>query len=217
MIVLIGNQKGGVGKTTLTILVANYLSIIHDKAVTVIDMDYQRTLEDEYLEAKRLENDELYEVIGSPLVHFKSMNKAVFSKNPQDIVVIDLPGKLDDDDLAVLFEEADLLICPYMYDKKTFGSTLLFSKVVKEINPDLPFVYVPMRVRTVVAWNNKDIIDDTIKEFGEIVPHIPEKAAIQRDLNTYEIPARMYPDILPTLDAIYNGFIEPYMKNIDKK
>ncbi|MGE8424221.1 MAG: AAA family ATPase, partial [Sphingobacterium siyangense] len=39
MVILIGNQKGGAGKSTLTLLLANYLTSVHEEKVTVLDMD----------------------------------------------------------------------------------------------------------------------------------------------------------------------------------
>ena len=41
MVIIIGNQKGGAGKSTLTLLLANYLTQNKKCKVTVLDMDYQ--------------------------------------------------------------------------------------------------------------------------------------------------------------------------------
>lgn len=217
MVILLGNQKGGAGKSTLAILLSNYLTIVHSVNVTVLDMDDQRSIEDHYLEAKKLENPELYEVIGSDLVHFKTMNDAVFSRNPQDIVIIDLPGKLDDDNLAVVFEKGDLIICPFIYEKMTFRSTLLFSRVVKDINPKIEINYVPMRIRGTVIYDTMEQVNKELETFGKVAPPIPEKNIFQKGLSTYEIPTRMYPDILPALDYLYNKSILPFINDVENK
>ena len=67
MIILIGNQKGGAGKSTFTMLLANYLTLYRRCKVTVIDMDYQQSIAQKYQRAKLLENVEPYEVIAAGL------------------------------------------------------------------------------------------------------------------------------------------------------
>src|SRR3569623_411242 len=52
MTIIIGNQKGAAGKSTLTMLLANYLTMEKSCAVTVIDMDYQQSIAQKYDKAK---------------------------------------------------------------------------------------------------------------------------------------------------------------------
>lgn len=56
MLIIIGNQKGGAGKSTLTLLLANFLTMVKKRKVTVIDMDYQQSLAQKYEKGKVLEN-----------------------------------------------------------------------------------------------------------------------------------------------------------------
>jgi len=217
MVILLGNQKGGAGKSTLAILLANYVSLVHKETVTVLDMDDQRSIEDLYEEAKRLDNPELYEVIGSDMQHFGTMYKAVFSKAPEDLVLVDLPGKLDDDNLEIIFKLADLIICPFIYEKMTFRSTLLFSRVVKEIKPEVEIVYVPMKIKGTVVYDTQEQVDNELRKFGKVVPSIPDKTIFQKGLSTYDIPTRMFPDILPALDAIFEGSIKPFLEGARKE
>lgn len=107
MIILIGNQKGGAGKSTLTLLLANYLAQIQHATVTVIDMDYQQSIVQKFQQAKLLENPELYQVIAASLEEFTAI-EPLLHKNPNDLILIDLPGKLDDDGLIPVFRRADL-------------------------------------------------------------------------------------------------------------
>ncbi|MBB6240331.1 cellulose biosynthesis protein BcsQ [Pedobacter sp. AK013] len=55
MLIIIGNQKGGAGKSTLTLLLANFLTLVKKRKVTVIDMDYQQSLAQKYEKAKLAE------------------------------------------------------------------------------------------------------------------------------------------------------------------
>jgi chromosome partitioning protein len=99
MTIIIGNQKGGAGKSTITLALANYLTQAKKCPVTVIDMDYQQSISQKYEKAKVLENKEPYEVLSATLETFPVL-KEVIMKNDKDVVLIDLPGKLDDDGLA---------------------------------------------------------------------------------------------------------------------
>lgn len=217
MIILLGNQKGGAGKSTITVLLSNYLTIKHKLKVTVVDMDDQRSVEDEYLDAQRLENKELYPVIGADLSHFMMMYNTIFSKNQEEIIIIDMPGKLDDDNLKALFENGDLIICPFMYEKKVFKSTVLFSMVVRHINASIKMHYVPNRVRGTVVYNAKDAVHEKLKEFGNITSPIAEKEIFQKNLNTYSLEVKMYPDIIPAFEDIYKNSIVPFLKNVKNR
>src|SRR4051794_3408781 len=103
MIILIGNQKGGAGKSTVTLLLANYLTQAKKREVTVVDFDYQQSIAQKYERAKLLENTEPYTVVAASLEHFPGMKNILCSSGGQ-IVLIDLPGKLDDDGLIAVFE-----------------------------------------------------------------------------------------------------------------
>jgi chromosome partitioning protein len=74
MVIIIGNQKGGAGKSTLTLLLANYLTQARQRPVTVIDMDYQQSLAQKFERAKVLENAEPYAVVALALDQFSKEN-----------------------------------------------------------------------------------------------------------------------------------------------
>jgi chromosome partitioning protein len=73
MIILIGNQKGGAGKSTLTMLLANYLTRVLKLSVTVIDLDYQQSIAQKFESSKVLENEEPYQVFSGGLSEFPGM------------------------------------------------------------------------------------------------------------------------------------------------
>jgi len=130
MVIIIGNQKGGAGKSTLTVLLANYLTDTKGCTVTVLDMDYQQSISQKFEKAKILENEEPYQVLAYGLRDFPLMENTI-RQNPKDIVLIDLPGKLDDDGLIRVFKASDIAVCPFSYDEFSFESTVPFALVVK--------------------------------------------------------------------------------------
>ena len=205
MIILIGNQKGGAGKSTLALLLANYLSLVKKHKVTVIDLDYQQSIAQKYEKAKVLENEEPYEVIAAGLEDFPDM-KEVFTQNRKQLFLLDLPGKLDDDGLIPVFQSAGLVICPFAYDELSFESTILFAVVLKKINPEVPLVFVPNRVKANVKYETQSDVDEQLKKFGLISPAIADRIDLQR-ISTFETPLTIFPVVRPVLECIYNNHI----------
>jgi chromosome partitioning protein len=211
MVIIIGNQKGGAGKSTLTLLLANFLTLSKQLSVTVIDMDYQQSIAQKYEKAKLLENEEPYEVIAASLEHFPMM-KNVLGKNMEDIILIDLPGKLDDDGLIPVFSSADLVICPFAYDEFSFESTILFSVVLQKINKEAQIIYIPNRIKANVRYDTLMEVDKQLSGFGKITAAIPDRIDFQRT-STYQTPLSLYPIIIPVFEQVY----ESIKKIIDPK
>jgi chromosome partitioning protein len=207
MIIIIGNQKGGSGKSTLTLLLANYLTLAKKCKVTVIDMDYQQSIAQKFEKAKLLENEEPYEVIAAALEDYPDLLE-VLTGNSQDIILIDLPGKLDDDGLIPVFQSADLVVCPFAYDEFSFESTILFSVVLTKINPQVNIVYVPNRIKANVKYETQADVDAQLAKFGSLTQSLPDRIDFQRT-NTMMTPLSVYPVILPVFKQIY----EQYLKN----
>ena len=205
MIILIGNQKGGAGKSTVTLLLANYLTQAKKKAVTIIDMDYQQSVAQKYERAKLLENAEPYTVVAASLEHFPGM-KNIMSADGAQIVLIDLPGKLDDDGLIPVFEAADLVICPFSYDEFSFESTILFSVVLRKINGKVPLVYIPNRVKANVRYETRTDVDDQLARLGLVTSPLPDRVDFQR-VSTFQTPLAVLPAVLDAFETIYKQFI----------
>ncbi|MBB6107820.1 chromosome partitioning protein [Mucilaginibacter lappiensis] len=201
MICLFGNQKGGVGKSTLTVLSGNYLSLAKDWPVTIIDMDYQQSISQKFEKAKVLENAEPYDVLPANLDSFPPLIP-VLTKNKKDAVLIDLPGKLDDDGLIPVFKSADLVICPFAYDEFTFESTVLFTIVLKKINPNAEVVFIPNRIKANVKFEIMTEVNEQLSRFGKITAMIPDRIDFQR-ITTFQTPLSLYGIITPVFEEIF--------------
>jgi len=202
MIIIIGNQKGGPGKSTITLLLANFLTLDKKRTVTVIDMDYQQSLAQKYEKSKLLENTAPYEVIAASLEQFQLI-KPVLCANAEQLILIDLPGKLDDNGLIPLFRSADLVICPFAYDEFSFDSTIFFSVVLKKINPQAIITYIPNRIKANVKYQTKSEVDYQLSKFGKITASIGDKVDIQRT-NTFSTPLAVHSLVLPVFSQIYS-------------
>ena len=201
MTILIGNQKGGAGKSTLTLLLANFLTLEKNCPVTVIDMDYQQSISQKFDKAKLLENEEPYQVLPASLESYPIL-KGILGKNKTKLVIIDLPGKLDDDGLIPVFNSADLVICPFAYDEFSFESTVLFTVVLRKINPTIDIVFVPNRVKSNAKFEIMQEVDEQLTKFGQITNILPDRVDFQR-ICTFYTPLSLKPIITPVFDKIY--------------
>ncbi|MDP9079983.1 MAG: ParA family protein [Bacteroidota bacterium] len=206
MIILIGNQKGGAGKSTITLLLANYLTQAKKREVTVIDFDYQQSIAQKYERAKLLENEEHYTVVAASLEHFPGM-KNILCGDENQIVLIDLPGKLDDDGLIAVFEAADLVICPFSYDEFSFESTVLFSVVLRKINSKVPIIYVPNRVKANVKYETRNDVDEQLLKLGSVTTPLPDRIDFQR-VSTFQTPLAILPMVLNTFEPVFKQYID---------
>jgi len=207
MVIIIGNQKGGAGKSTLTLLLANYLTLEKQCKVTVLDMDYQQSISQKFEKAKILENAEPYEVLAYGLQDFVNLESTI-KRNPKDIVLIDLPGKLDDDGLIRVFAAAETAICPFSYDEFTFESTVPFALVLKKINPDVHILFVPNRIKANVKYELKADVDEQLNQIGLVTAVIPDRIDFQR-VTTFQTPLAVDLVLAPVFKAIYENYIQP--------
>ncbi|QEC74616.1 ParA family protein [Mucilaginibacter ginsenosidivorax] len=201
MICLFGNQKGGVGKSTLTVLSGNYLSLAKNWPVTIIDMDYQQSISQKFEKAKVLENDEPYDVMAATLETFPVLSN-MLTKSKKDAILIDLPGKLDDDGLIPVFKCADMVICPFSYDEFTFESTVLFAVVLKKVNPKVQVVFIPNRIKANVKFEIMSEVNEQLSKFGKITAAIPDRIDFQR-ITTFQTPLSLYGVITPVFEEIF--------------
>jgi len=201
MNILIGNQKGGCGKSTIALLLANFFTLGKQVKVTLIDMDYQQSVAQKFEKAKVLENIPPYEVIAAQLSHFP-MLKEMIRKSTGEIVMIDLPGKLDDDGLIPVFQSADLLISPFSYDEFSFDSTVLFAIVLRKINPKIPILFIPNRVKANVRYETQLEVNEQLAKLGGITPPLPDRIDFQR-VTTYSTPLAVAPVVIPVFEQVY--------------
>ncbi len=207
MIILFANQKGGVGKSTLSVLFSNYLTLAKNKPVKVYDMDFQRSLYNKAQAAEVIENPPLYAVEAAELSQFDAIQKKA-NKEENQVSIIDLAGKMDDDELVPVFQKSDLILCPFSYDEYSVSSTIEFSFVILKINPKAKIIFIPNRVRSSVKYETMKSVQEALKNFGVVTNSITERIDFQR-ITTYDIPANIIEVIEPVFESIYNEYIDP--------
>ncbi len=141
------NQKGGVGKSTLTHLVAKTLgSEAMGKKVLVIETDKQGTLSD-IREGFVSQGSEAfpYDLVKSTVLEFeKHINQENLSK--YDYIFMDMPGTIDKEGIITMLLNADILFLPLSPSTFDINSTVGFIEEVYAVKQrrdelELPFEY----------------------------------------------------------------------------
>ncbi len=198
--VVFANQKGGVGKSTLCILFANYLAW-KKQDVCVIDTDLQKTIKMQRKKDVELYPDmeEPYEVQDFDVQDPELMQQLMDSASQTDgFVLFDSPGNVSEDGLVPIFTNADFIVCPYEYEEKTLDSTGTFVQVINALRQATPemtakMFFVPNRIDVRIGtadelrmWKQTDAI---FKQLGSVTPRITSRASLKR-INTMEITAQ---------------------------
>lgn len=205
MIIVLGNTKGGVGKSTLTLSLANYLTQEHSKKLLVLDLDFKQSLVENAQKTKILEITPLYSILSKQQYSQETLNMC--SGDSQQHLIVDLPSYLDDKVHYCYLSKAELIICPFAYDEFTVKATLLFALLTIKINPLTPIVFLPNRIKKNTFIESKQEIDKVLSGFGHICPAIHDKIDFQRISNVHT-PATLLSTLLPVLDHIYENFLD---------
>jgi chromosome partitioning protein len=185
MEIIFANQKGGVGKTSLSILFANYL-VTKGKKVIVIEMDIQQSITSTRSREMELSENlppKPYEVIYTKLSDYPRIAEKL--KSTDINIVIDLPGKMDDPQLVPVLKNGNLVVCPFDYDVRSFISTGTFANVIKKLDSTKDIVFIPNRIK-VMNYELKEEVHNSLKNLGFVTDDISDRAAIKR-ISTFGI------------------------------
>ena len=123
MITIIGNLKGGTGKSTVAFNLAIWLKI-HQGSVTLFDLDPQKTLSD----VVDIREEEGYE---PDLEVFDDVAALKAWKNKKSEVVVDV-GTSDFNAMKTAIKLADRIITPVPPSQADIWSTQRFIKLIRE-------------------------------------------------------------------------------------
>lgn len=153
LFIAFSTQKGGVGKSTFTVLVASYLHYLKGLNVAVMDCDYPQcsVYEMRKREIRQLETNLHYQ--SKAIALFDSLGKQTYpivcSKPEEgiakareflageptgyDVVFFDLPGTINNEGVISTFMAMDYVFVPMAPSRMSMESTLSFLIPVNEL------------------------------------------------------------------------------------
>ena len=169
MIITFATQKGGAGKTTLAIALANYLALAGNP-VQVHDYDFQKSFHTKWLEDEMLQKAKLYEVEipASKDAPFRDFDTLMRMRTDSVIHLFDLAGTLDMRYSDIL-QYSDFIIIPFEYSDVSVKSTLVFINFLGLIESEAHKIFVMSRHEQGYNYPNKEFMDKEIGRFGLIL------------------------------------------------
>ncbi len=212
MIITFANQKGGVGKTTLCLLFANYLSK-RGENVLVMDLDRQRSiLSKRKADASAFtDQEESYNVEECDIENLDHAQRLMEeAKKIDGYILLDTPGNVTEDGLIPIFKGTDVIVCPFKYEKLCLESTGVFIQVLLKLkdqfstmNPKM--FYVPNHIDTRIGTSEEKELwaetDDVFRQFGYVTPLVAYKSSLMRT-NTYTLSMQQEIEVQPCFDYI---------------
>lgn len=196
------NQKGGVGKSTATVLLASYFNYVKGLDVAVVDCDYpQFSLEKlRNRDLKNLEKSEYHQRLfcrqfedtsrkAYPVVTSRpeqAFHVAGSLKGNYDLILFDLPGTVNSRGVFESVMNMDYVFAPIVKDRMVMQSGLSFVSTVQDFisqHPEAPLKEIRL------FWNRMD--SRTSKElyvmYNEIISRMGLKVfgTVLPDLERY--------------------------------
>jgi chromosome partitioning protein len=136
-IIALGNQKGGVGKSLITSLIANYMHQKTKHKVCVIDADdMQRTLsEQRKLDIiEGIDETNLYNIIDVDSINITTSLELL--SNEFDFIFLDLPGNMKQKGVIESYAHVDHIFIPHSLSEADINSTDKFlTFIIEKIAP----------------------------------------------------------------------------------
>jgi len=148
--VAFSTQKGGGGKTTLTVLVASYLHYVKGFNVAVVDCDYPQysfvemrerdlktVMEDDHYKLMAYRQfttlgRKAYPVVSSTTEDAVQVASQLAETGESDFIFFDLPGTVNNADVIRTLSQMDYIFSPVSTDSVVLESTLRFAVVLTQ-------------------------------------------------------------------------------------
>lgn len=203
-IICFSSQKGGPGKTTLTVLAATQLANM-GKNVLVLDADFpqhnfcghrQRDLADlqrndeQKRELKEILKDlpiQPYPVMASRVSELGNVLPKLKTTQKYDYIFVDLPGTLNVEGIQTAFTAVDLVITPAELEFKSIVTAMETVDFIRGLDNPTQFGWIWTKIKSKYRKAFKVEIEKAVQ--NELQSHIltyflPDSAVISHQLNT---------------------------------
>lgn len=150
LFIAFSTQKGGMGKTTLTVLAASYLHYVKGYNVAVVDCDYPQhsIAELRRRDVEQVMNDGHYKRLA--YAQFKTINRKAYpveectageavqvaeqlqKENDLDFIFFDLPGTVNSEGIIKTLAAMDYIFTPISADRVVLESSLQFAGLLND-------------------------------------------------------------------------------------
>lgn len=217
IVITFANFKGGVGKTTLCITMANYL-VSKNRSVRVIDCDKQKSIvtkrEQECGKMQQEKASIPYKVQFLSLETSTQISEIIRQlRSPEYILLCDLPSNQLNDNIYDIILNSDFIIIPFKYEMMVLSSTAVFLSGILEkmknrnYRGELGIIFCPNLYEPSVGTKAERELYASIKErlskFGFVTSNIKKRADMER-ISTLSDLDRQNEIVTEAFDSIYD-------------
>lgn len=215
-IIVFANQKGGVGKSTLCMMFANFLAE-RGEPVAVIDADLQQTIfEQRQSELECATSDEVpWDVVSVDTTDLSKVDGAMkMATTFPGTILIDVPGNISDDNLLPIYAAADYIISPMTYHPNVVNSTKRFADIMEQVknalNVNFKMWFVPNMIDDRKKLNLEELKHkawEALHRHGEILTRINSRAWLERT-STISLSSQQIGSVKYAFDRIITEITE---------
>ncbi|HBH22967.1 MAG TPA: hypothetical protein DDY13_06035 [Cytophagales bacterium] len=180
-------QKGGVGKTTTTINLANYFFHGLGKKTLAVDTDFQKSLSNQRVDETWNEKRKSFDIKTCVTEDSDTLHTMLnFFEQNYEVIIVDTPGKLKTGLSTYLVEISDLVLIPFRPSNKDIKSNLQLVDAISNVfGDDLP-VYGFFNMIKAGAKETEQLREFTGYRCLKMLKHmVRDSVAISRQ-NTYD-------------------------------
>ncbi|TCD07684.1 ParA family protein [Pedobacter frigidisoli] len=211
MVIAFGNTKGGVGSSTLALLLAQYLSSVPGLHTSLIDLRENRGLEGLSSRSGLVEHQPIFDFFACDLSRLDPLMQRL-GQSAKGVMVLDLPALLYDEKLTALIAKLNQLIIPFSYERATLDASIYFAAFCRRINPSLSILFIPNRIHHSAIYEFREEVDTVLRKMGGVSPAILEHIGFQR-IGSLDLPIELCQRVLPVLELIYHQYLKNNMSN----
>lgn len=178
-IISFATQKGGAGKSTLALVLAAPLATEYGLKVAILDCDYQQSIVKTRAQLDAYGLAAMQEInpdAAYPYDVFPMAPEGIFdfidnSADAYDLIIIDVPGRADGEDVFNALTACDAVIVPLVSDYLDRSSTAEFMAILETIKQSadeasLPFQYFGLSTKRVAGQREEKEMDEYVDGLG---------------------------------------------------
>jgi chromosome partitioning protein len=178
-VISFATQKGGSGKSTLALVLAAPLATEYGLKIAILDCDYQQSIVKTRQQVDAASLAILQETDPNakyPYEVFPMALKSIFEfidneADNYDLIIIDVPGRADGEDVFNALTGCDAVIVPLVSDYLDRASTAEFMGILEALKKaadkaEVPFDYFGLATKRIAGRREEKEMDDYIDALG---------------------------------------------------